>query len=322
MMNNMKALPIIMCIALIRMNGCTQQSGYPISMNGAESAMKLNKLTPEEEYVIVHKGTERPFTGKYNNFFEQGTYICKRCNAPLYRSDDKFKSECGWPSFDDEIPGAVTRLPDPDGVRTEIICTKCGAHLGHVFTGEGLTPKNTRFCVNSVSLDFIPPQSNMALADTAIFAGGCFWGVEYYMQKAPGVISTEVGYIGGHLDHPTYEEVCSHTTGYAEAVRIVFDPEKTQYEDIARLFFEIHDPTQVDRQGPDIGDQYRSSVFYLNDDQRKTAEKLVDILKGKGYRVVTRIIPATRFWRAEEYHQQYYAKENGTPYCHVYVKRF
>jgi peptide methionine sulfoxide reductase msrA/msrB len=318
----MKTLSIIMCIILISINGCTQQSSNSITMNSSKSGIKVNKLTPEEEYVIVHKGTERPFTGKYNNFFEQGTYICKRCNAPLYRSDDKFKSECGWPSFDDEIPGAVRRIPDPDGMRTEIICAKCGAHLGHVFTGEGLTPKNTRFCVNSVSLDFVPPKSEMARNDTAIFAGGCFWGVEYYMQKVPGVISTEVGYTGGHLEHPTYEDVCSHTTGYAEAVRIVFDPEKTQYEDIARLFFEIHDPTQVDRQGPDIGDQYRSSIFYLREDQRITAEKLVDILKGKGYKVVTRIVPATKFWRAEEYHQQYYAKENGTPYCHVYVKRF
>jgi peptide methionine sulfoxide reductase msrA/msrB len=318
----MKTLSIIMCIILISINGCTQQSSNSITMNSSKSGIKVNKLTPEEEYIIIHKGTERPFTGKYNNFFEKGTYICKRCNAPLYRSDDKFKSECGWPSFDDEIPGAVRRIPDPDGMRTEIICAKCGAHLGHVFTGEGLTPKNTRFCVNSVSLDFVPPKSEMARPDTAIFAGGCFWGVEYYMQKAPGVISTEVGYTGGHLDHPTYEDVCSHTTGYAEAVRIVFDPEKTQYEDIARLFFKIHDPTQVDRQGPDIGDQYRSSIFYLREDQRIAAEKLVDILKGKGYKVVTRIVPATKFWRAEEYHQQYYAKENGTPYCHVYVKRF
>lgn len=296
--------------------GCSQNV---LSKIKAEN-MKYNPLTPEEEAVIVNKHTERPFTGKYNDFSENGVYVCKRCNAPLYRSKDKFKSDCGWPSFDDEILGAVKCVHD--GFRTVIICANCGAHLGHVFLGEGFTPKDTRNCVNSISLNFIPAAAKINQPDTAIFAGGCFWGVEYYMQKATGVISTEVGYIGGHVEKPTYEQVSSHTTGNAEAVRIVFDPQKTNYENVAKLFFEIHDPTQLNRQGPDIGDNYRSAVFYLNMEQKETAEKLVQLLKLKGFQVTTQIVPANKFWKAEEYHQSYYAKENGTPYCHAYVKRF
>jgi len=120
----------------------------------------LNKLTPEEEEVIVNKGTEMAFTGEYDQTFEEGTYVCKRCNAPLYRSDDKFDAGCGWPAFDDEIKGAVKRFPDLDGMRIEIECTNCGAHLGHVFLGEGFTKKNTRHCVNSISMKFIPKGSN------------------------------------------------------------------------------------------------------------------------------------------------------------------
>jgi len=300
--------------------GCSQNVTNKMKTENNSQDMNYNPLTPEEEAVIVNKHTERPFTGKYNDFSEAGIYVCKRCNAPLYRSKDKFKSDCGWPSFDDEIPGAVKGIPD--GFRTEIICANCGAHLGHVFLGEGFTFKDTRHCVNSLSLNFIPDTAKINQPDTAIFAGGCFWGVEYYMQKAPGVISTEVGYIGGHVDIPTYEQVSSHTTGYAEAVRIVFDPKKTNYENVAKLFFEIHDPTQLNRQGPDIGDNYRSVVFYLNMEQKVTAEKLVELLKLKGLQVTTQIVPATKFWMAEEYHQNYYAKENGTPYCHAYVKRF
>lgn len=295
-----------------------------ITMNAQDQPeKKFNHLTPEEERVILHKGTERPWTGEFVNTKEKGTYVCKQCNAPLYRSEDKFDSHCGWPSFDDEIEGAVKRVPDADGMRTEIVCTNCGGHLGHVFEGEGFTDKDTRHCVNSISMNFIPASSAMEQAtDTAIFAGGCFWGVEYFLQKAPGVKSVESGYIGGHVDHPTYEQVCSHTTGHAEAVRVVFDPAQISYEEVTKLFFEIHDPTQVDRQGPDIGDQYRSEVFYLNGDQKAIAEKLIKILKDKGYKMATQVTKATTFWPAERYHQDYYFNKGTLPYCHGYTKRF
>ncbi|MGE5425055.1 MAG: bifunctional methionine sulfoxide reductase B/A protein [Syntrophothermus sp.] len=284
--------------------------------------MSLRKLTPEEERVIIHKGTEKPFTGKYDNFYEPGTYVCKQCGAPLYRSADKFDAGCGWPSFDDEIPGAVKKLTDADGIRTEIQCARCGAHLGHVFTGERLTAKNTRYCVNSVSMDFIPEGKEQKITETAIFAGGCFWGVEYYMQKEKGVISVVSGYTGGHKDNPTYQEVCSGKTGHYEAVRITYDPTQTNYEKLAKLFFEIHDPTQWNHQGPDFGEQYRSAVFYQDDEQKEITEKLISELKAKGYKVVTELKKAGKFWEAEDYHQDYYEHKGTLPYCHGYIKRF
>ena len=291
-----------------------------------ENPVKYRPLTPEEERVIVHKGTERPFSGVYVNHWAKGTYVCKRCGAPLYRSEAKFDAGCGWPSFDDEIPGAVRRVPDADGVRTEIICANCGAHLGHVFTGEGFTAKNTRHCVNSISLLFVPdkPKSGEKTVRTekAYFAGGCFWGVEYLFQKQKGVVSTRVGYMGGHTTNPTYEEVCTGTTGHVETVEVVFDPAVTDYETLAKFFFEIHDPTQRNGQGPDVGEQYRSVVFYTDEKQKKIAEKLIGILRQKGYDVATQVRPAGQFWEAERYHQDYYRRTGKAPYCHFWQKRF
>lgn len=283
--------------------------------------VKYKKLSSEEERVIINKGTEKPFSGKYYNHKEKGTYTCKRCNAPLYRSSAKFDSHCGWPSFDDEIKGAVKRIPDADGIRTEIVCNNCGAHLGHVFIGEGFTDKNIRHCVNSISLNFIPADEE-AMTQKAYFAGGCFWGTEYLFQKEEGVISTRVGYMGGHKKNPTYKEVCSGTTGHAETLEVVFDKSKTDFEKLARLFFEIHDPTQINRQGPDIGEQYRSAIFYVNDEQKNIAQKLIKILQEKGYKVATEVTPANTFWQAEDYHQDYYQNNGKQPYCHFYQKRF
>jgi peptide methionine sulfoxide reductase msrA/msrB len=274
-----------------------------------------HKLTTEEERVIVHKGTEPPFTGKYNDYFGAGVYTCRRCGAMLYRSQDKFHSQCGWPAFEDEIPGAVKRLPDPDGTRTEIVCANCGGHLGHVFVGEGLTAKNTRHCVNSLSLAFIP--ADQVHTGRAIFAGGCFWGVEYWLQQQPGVLKTTVGYTGGTTPNPTYEEMHARDTGHTEAVEVLYDPVRVSYEQLTKLFFEIHDPTQHNRQGPDIGSQYRSAIFYTNDEQRPVAEKLIAELKARGLQVVTQVAPAGQFWPAEDYHQDFYRKKGSEPPCHA-----
>ena len=277
-------------------------------------------LTEAEKQIILGKGTERPFTGRYWNTFDKGVYVCRQCGALLYSSDSKFHSDCGWPSFDDEIPGTVKRQPDADGVRTEILCAHCGAHLGHVFGGENLTPKDTRHCVNSASLVFMP-ASQYPLG-RAVFAGGCFWGVEHYFRQAPGVLAVRSGYTGGTVDMPTYEQVCTGKTGHAEAVEVIFDPKRTSYEALARLFFEIHDPTTVDRQGPDVGAQYRSAIFYVNEDQKRTAEKLIGLLRQRGYKVATQVVPASTFWPAEEYHQDYLAKHPDRVDCHVRVERF
>jgi len=310
-------------------------------------------LLPFERRVILEKATEPPFTGIFESFDHKGTYLCRRCGTPLFRSENKFHSGCGWPSFDAEIPGAVARKPDPDGLRTEILCARCGAHLGHVFEGEGFTPRNVRHCVNSVSLLFAPAPSKSAAKpesqpvpgvegstpgstsapvvsepgwvkplERAVFAGGCFWGVEYLLRQVSGVVETRVGYTGGHKPYPTYEEVCSHTTGHAEAVEVLFDPSKVSYEALTRVFFEIHDPTQLNRQGPDVGDQYRSAVFYTSPEQRAVAERLIHELREKGYDVVTQIVAADVFWPAEPYHQRYYERKGTKPYCHFRVQRF
>ncbi len=310
----MRTISCIMSLFLFY-TGCSQ------NQNTMQSNEKYNKLTPEEAKVIVNKGTEAPFTGEYDNFYGKGTYLCKQCNAPLYRSENKFDAGCGWPSFDEEIKGAVIKTLDADGQRTEISCANCGAHLGHVFYGEGLTSKNTRYCVNSISMIFVPDKSNSA-HDTAIFSSGCFWGTQYYFDKLEGVISTTVGYTGGTKSNPTYKEVCSGTTGHLEAVQVIFDTAKVSYEKVCRYFFETHDFAQTDGQGPDIGEQYLSCIFFRTMEQKEIAEKTIKTLEGKGYKVATMLRPAKTFWKAEDYHQEYYENKGTTPYCHIYRKIF
>ncbi len=278
-------------------------------------------LNREERQIIENHGTEYPGTGAYNLTREPGVYICKRCDAPLFLSSQKFISQCGWPSFDGEIDGAVERRPDPDGERTEILCHRCHAHLGHVFQGEWITEKNIRHCVNSLSLRFIPAMTEEGY-ERALFAGGCFWGVEYYMKALPGIIRTGVGFIGGTTVNPAYEEVCTGKTGHAEVVEVVFDPHKTDFETVAKLFFEIHDPSQKMRQGPDIGSQYRSAIFYLTEEQKETALELIEKLRRQHIQAATEIVPAGPFYPAEDYHQDYYGKNGQEPYCHKKTIRF
>lgn len=158
--------------------------------------------------------------------------------------------------------------------------------------------------------------------EKAYFASGCFWGTEYHFMKVPGVLETTVGYMGGNTFAPTYREVCTGLTGHIETMEVVFDPSKISFETLLKLYYETHDFEQVGGQGPDIGEQYQSVVFYVNDTQKHMVLKYIEILKEMGYKPATQLRPAPEFWAAEDYHQEYYAKKNGTPYCHAYKKIF
>ena len=207
----------------------------------------LAELSKAETAVIINKGTERAFSGAYTDHSEMGTYYCKWCDSPLYSSHDKFHSGCGWPSFDDELPHAVERHLDSDGSRTEIVCATCSGHLGHVFYGELFTEKDTRHCVNSISLVFKdgPPIAQ------AVYAGGCFWGVEHLFMQKNGVYEAISGYSGGTTENPTYQDVLTHKTGHLEVVKVLYNPLIISYEALTKYFFEIQDPEQAD--GQEIG---------------------------------------------------------------------
>lgn len=284
---------------------------------------KIRQLSDEEKYVLLHKGTQRPFVGKYTDEKSHGVYTCKLCDAPLFDSSAKFDSRSGWPSFDDAIEGAVKRVPDSDGRRVEIVCANCGAHLGHVFEGEGFTSKNTRHCVNSISLNLVKkPDAKKDGLSYAYFAGGCFWGVEYFLQKLDGVKEVISGFMGGHVKNPSYYEVVRSNTGHLETVEVIYDNSKISYEELAKAFFEIHDPTQTNGQGPDIGAQYLSVVFVNSEEEKKSVAKLIGELESKGFKVATKIRDKSVFYPADESHQNYYDKKGSRPYCHGYVKRF
>lgn len=281
---------------------------------------KIASLTPETIKIIVDKGTEYPFSGQYNAVATHGTYLCRRCGWALFRANSQFHSGCGWPSFDHEISGRIARHPDPDGHRTEITCARCHGHLGHVFIGEHLTKNNLRHCVNAASIDFAHSDQ---VDDTReiIVAGGCFWGIDYLFRQLPGVVQVESGYTGGHMASPSYQQVCQGHSGHYEAVRVVFDQSHLNDERVLKYFFEIHDSTQENGQGPDIGPQYQSAVFFYALEQKTTTTHLIEILQGLGYSVATKILPVSTFWPAEAYHQDYH-HHNKQPYCHRRVKRF
>jgi peptide methionine sulfoxide reductase msrA/msrB len=305
-------------------------AGYDITPLTEDRVKELAaRLTPEQYRVTQRAGTEAPFCGTLADNKKEGTYTCVVCGLPLFSSEHKFHSGTGWPSFYLPFDKAhIAELEDQSHgmVRTEIRCARCGAHLGHVFD-DGPQPSGLRYCLNSASLTFVekgqalPPASQPAKLETAYFAGGCFWGIEHAFSQLPGVVDAESGYQNGHLANPTYRQVGSDTTGHAESVKVVFDPAKVSYEKLVRFFFLLHDPTTPNRQGPDVGSQYRTAIFTTSESQKTTAEWVVrEIGATPAYRgrpIVTAVESADRFWPAEELHQDYIAKTGRA--CHVSI---